>query len=79
MHVVKQLTGHSDIETTQKFYPPDERRVYLSVQPEDVGKTGAVRASTLGKIPIIGLTDPKLAGSVQKRAFPGRRGCQQKT
>jgi len=44
-----------------------------------VGKTGAVRASTLGKIPIIGLTDPKLAGSVEKRAFPGRRGCQQKT
>ena len=69
IHAVKQLAGYSGIETTRKSYPPDERQVCLSVQPEDVSKTRAVQASMLGKIPIIDLTAPKLTGSVQKEGF----------
>jgi hypothetical protein len=64
IHVVKQLAGHSDIRTTQRYY--------LSVQPEDVVRAKAVQASIVGKIPNDDLTAPKVTHSRQKRAFPGQ-------
>jgi len=71
MHVVKELAGHSDIETTQRYY--------LSIQPEDIRKARAVQDKLLGKIPTSDLTDPKLTHSSQKRLFPGRQGiCRRK-
>lgn len=52
MHVVKQLAGHSDIETTQRYY--------LSVQPEDISRAREVQALLLKNIPTEDLTDPKM-------------------
>ena len=69
IHVVQQLAGHSDINTTRQFY--------LSVQPDDVSKAQAVQERLL-RIPADDLTDPKLTHSAPKRAFPGRQGCQPK-
>lgn len=66
IHVVKQLAGHSDIRTTQRYY--------LSVQPEDVVRAKAVQAAIVGKIPRGDLTEPKVTHSRQKRLFPGRQG-----
>ena len=71
IHVVQQLAGHSDINTTRQFY--------LSVQPEDMEKAKAVQASVVTGIPNERLTDPKVTHSGQKRAFPGRQGCKRKS
>ena len=70
IHVVQQLAGHSDIQTTRQYY--------LSVQPEDIQKAQAVQASVLGEILAGDPTDPKVTHSGQKRVFPGRQGCQPK-
>jgi len=70
IHVVKQLAGHSDIRTTQRFY--------LSVQPEDVRMAQAIQTSVLKKIPRSDLTDPKVTHSSQKRVFPGRQGVRRR-
>ena len=70
MHVVKQLAGHSDIKTTQRYY--------LSVQLEDVRKARAVQGSLLREIPRSDLTDPKMTHFSQKRVFPGRQGSRRR-
>jgi len=71
IHVVKQLAGHSDIRTTQRYY--------LSVQPEDVNRAQAIQAAILGRIPDNDLTDPKVTQSRQKRGFPEREGLRSKS
>ena len=73
IHVVQQLAGHADINTTRNYY--------LSVQAEDIKKAQEVQAAVLGTIPAGDLTDPKLTHWTGKRAFPGRRAgqAQQKT
>jgi integrase len=68
IHVVQQLAGHSDINTTRRFY--------LSVQPDDLKKAQATQASVLAGIPRCDLTDQEMTNSARKRAFPGRQGCQ---
>jgi integrase len=65
IHVVQQLAGHSDINTTQQYY--------LSVRAEDVVQAQAVQQSLLGKILDSGATDQKLTNSARKRTFPGKR------
>ncbi len=65
IHVVQQLAGHSDIQTT--------RRYYLSVQSQDVARAQSVQAAVLKRIPKADLTDPKLTHAAQKRAFPGQQ------
>ena len=52
IHVVQQLAGHSDIQTTKQFY--------LSVQSEDIATAQAQQAALLPPIPRADLTDPKL-------------------
>ena len=64
IHVVQQLAGHSDIQTTERFY--------LSVQPTDVAEAQALQAELLECIPKADLTDPKLTHFDRKRAFPGQ-------
>jgi len=71
IHVVKQLAGHSDIRTTQRYY--------LSVQPEDVNRAQAIQAEIVGEIPRGDLTDPKVTHSRHKRVFPDRQGCRPKS
>jgi integrase len=71
IHVVQQLAGHSDINTTQQFY--------LSVRPEDVAEARAVAGSLLARLPKSEVTDPKLTHSGQKRAFPGRQALSSVT
>ncbi len=70
IHVVQQLAGHSDIQTTRQYY--------LSVQPEDVTKAKAVQRSLLGRLPATDPTDQLLTNSARKRAFPGRQANQLK-
>jgi integrase len=65
IHVVQQLAGHSDIQTTKQFY--------LSVQSEDVAKAQKIQAALLARIPQADLTDPLLTHSASKRAFSGRK------
>ncbi len=69
IHVVQQLAGHSDIQTTRQFY--------LSVQSEDVAKAQAVQAALLPPIPTADLTDPELTHSGRKRVFPARKTWKQ--
>jgi integrase len=71
IHVVQQLAGHSDIQTTRQFY--------LSVQAEDMARAQALQAEVLAVIPQGDLTDPKLTHFAPKRAFPGRQGRKAKT
>ena len=71
IHVVQQLAGHSDIQTTQQFY--------LSVQPEDIAKAQAIQESVLRNIREADPTDPKLTHSGQKREFPGRKDWREKS
>lgn len=68
VHVVQQLAGHADIDTT--------RRYYLSVQPDDVARAQQVQDELLGKMSRKDLTNPQAPRSQQKRAFPGRQGNQ---
>ena len=71
IHVVQELSGHSDIKTTKQFY--------LSVQKDDIAKAQAVQQQLIGEIPMADPTDQILTNSGRKRVFPGRQGCQSKT
>ena len=69
IHVVQQLAGHSDIQTTQQFY--------LSVQPDDVTKAQRIQEKVLRTVlPEGGTTDQRLTNSARKRASPGRRAFE---
>ena len=70
MYVVRELAGHSDIRTTQRYY--------LLVQDQDLQKSRTVQESLLPPIRLEDLTNPKAAVSRRRRVFPGRRGCRQK-
>jgi integrase len=52
IHVVRQLAGHSDIKTTQRYY--------LSVQPEDMSRVRMLQASLLSEVVTAHPADPKL-------------------
>jgi len=56
MHVVQKLAGHSDIKTTQKFYP--------AVRQEDMERAQLLQSKILAN----DLTDPLLTHFRQKRA-----------
>ena len=70
IQVVKELAGHSDIETTWRYY--------LAIQESDFSLAKQVQAEIIGSIPHEHLTDPKLTHSAQKRMFPGRQANQPK-
>jgi len=69
IHVVKQLAGHSDIDTTQKFY--------LSIQPEDIVKAQKVQSDAVANVPKTGPDDSK-AREDMKRLFPGKQAFHDK-
>ena len=52
IHVVQQLSGHSDMRTTQTYY--------LSVNEEDVEKAKRLQGQLLKRIGDRGKTDPLL-------------------
>ena len=64
IHVVQQLAGHADINTTKKYY--------LSVQDEDIRKAKKVQKALLGELTSVA-TDPTLTHSGRKRDFPERK------
>lgn len=70
MYVVRELAGHSDIRTTQRYY--------LLVQQQDLQKSRTVQESLLPPIRLEDLTNPKAAVSQRRRAFPARPGYRQK-
>jgi len=61
IHVVRQLAGHSDIRTTQKYY--------LSVQDDDLGRARQVQAQILGA----DLTDQEMTNSARKGHLAGQK------
>ena len=71
IHVVRQLAGHSDIKTTQKFC--------LSVGKDDVNKAQLIQKAVIGRLPAVDPTDQLLTNSARKRRFPGKQGCHPKT
>ena len=65
IHVVQQLAGHADINTTKKYY--------LSVQPEDIRKAKRVQKALLETIAPATATDQKLTQKGDLRVFEGRK------
>ena len=70
IHVTKELAGHADIRTTEKYY--------LAVRDEDIARAQQVQAELIGELTRPDLTDAKVTQTVHRRYFPGRRGCQPK-
>jgi len=65
MHVVQQLAGHSDIQTTQTYY--------LSVHEDDLAKARKVQGEVVGELPEARPTDTKLTQRGPNRGFPQKR------
>lgn len=70
IHVTKELAGHSDIRTTEKFY--------LSVREEDIARAQQMQSELLGEMTPPKLIDAKLTHGGKKRCFPGKVGNPQK-
>jgi hypothetical protein len=70
IHVVQQLAGHADINTTRKYY--------LSVQDEDIRRAKKVQKALLGELPPV-TTDPKLTPRGPKARFPEAQAVQAAT
>ena len=70
IHVTKQLAGHADVRTTEKYY--------LAVRDEDIAQAQQVQAELLGELTGPNLTDAKVTQTALKQHFPGKRGCQPK-
>jgi integrase len=66
VHVVQELAGHSDIQTTQRYY--------LSVHAEDLARARRVQDDLVDGVPARGPTDTKLTHRGQSRSFPPTKG-----
>jgi len=66
IHVVQQLAGHSEIQTTETYY--------LSVHEDDLAKARKVQSELVGELPESRPTDTKLTQKGQNRGFPQKRG-----
>jgi integrase len=65
IHVAQKLAGHSDIQTTQKYY--------LSVSEEDLHRAREVQQKLVAGLPVLRRTDQKLTKLGPKRNFLKRR------
>jgi integrase len=71
VHVVQELAGHSDIQTTQRYY--------LSVHAEDLARARRVQDDLVDGIPKPASTDTKLTHRRQSRSFPPTKGARRKS
>ncbi|MCX5648354.1 MAG: site-specific integrase [Planctomycetota bacterium] len=65
IHVVQQLAGHSEIQTTETYY--------LSVHEDDLARAREVQSELVGELPEARPTDTKLTQRGPNRGFPQKK------
>lgn len=71
IHVTQELAGHSDIQTTQRYY--------LRVQEADLARARRVQDDLVDGVPARGPTDTKRTHRGQSRSFPPTKGARRES